>query len=52
MECDYTMFQVNTRPRKRHGYRIPMELCCRQSRSLHFDSELKRNTVGSDIFAI
>ncbi len=41
-DCDYIAFQLNTRPRKRHGYRTPLELYLERSRSLHFDFELKR----------
>ncbi len=40
-DCDYIAFQLNTRPRKRHGYRTPLELYCQRSRSLHFEFELK-----------
>jgi len=40
-DCDFIAFQLNTRPRKRHGYRTPLQLYRQRSRSLHFDLELR-----------
>ena len=39
-DCASLAFRLNTRPRKRHGYRTPLELYRQRSRSLHFDLEL------------
>jgi IS30 family transposase len=40
-DCDSIASQLNTRPRKRHGYRTPLEVYRNHSRSLHFDVEPK-----------
>ncbi len=37
--CDYIAWKLNIRPRKRHGYRTPLEVFREHSRSLHFEFE-------------
>ena len=40
-QCDWIAFQLNSRPRKRHGYRTPLQVFRNHSKSLHFNLEPK-----------
>jgi hypothetical protein len=40
--CDYIAHKLNSRPRKRHGYRTPCSVYNENSRSLHFRVEPKK----------
>jgi IS30 family transposase len=38
-QCDYIAYKLNSRPRKRHGYKTPQEVYSESSRLLHFNLE-------------
>lgn len=45
-QCDYIAFQLNSRPRKRLGYRTPFEVYRDHSKSLHFNLEPKHRYLS------
>jgi IS30 family transposase len=46
--CDRIAFRLNTRPRKRHGFRTPLQVYYESSRSLHFKLELRSRDFFSE----
>jgi IS30 family transposase len=54
-QCDYIAYKLNSRPRKRHGYKTPQEVYSESSRLLHFNLEpcttpLQTDCLGSVIW--
>ena len=52
-QCNYIAHKLNSRPRKRHGFKTPRRVYAENSKSLHFKIELTLHSVlflVTDIF--